>query len=300
MKKKTYLAMLVTLLVMGCDAKEPANAEAAKGATAESKPAPVQVSEESKPVVTDSAPAAAVEEAAPVQSGQPQPLLGADQVDKAIKDAVAKSLRGALVESVLETPIAGIYQVQLNSGEVTHFTQDAKFMFAGDLYQIEDRGIVNLTESGRSVERVKLIATMDDKNLVVFPAAGVEKGQVYVFTDVSCGYCMKFHSEVPELNAKGITVKYAAWPRAGAQSEPGKIMKDVWCSSDRRTAMNNAKSRQPVEPAKESCSGQEVLDQIALGYKMGVRGTPAVYDKEGHQLGGYVPAEHLVQLLTEK
>lgn len=77
-------------------------------------------------------------------------------------------------------------------------------------------------------------------------------------------------------------------------------MRDVWCSADRRAAMNKAKTRQPVEHAKDSCTNQVIVDQVKLGMKMGVDGTPAVFDKQGRKLGGYVPADALVQMLTQK
>lgn len=217
-----------------------------------------------------------------------------------IRKSIESTLPGAKVESVADTAVKDIYQVGLSSGQVLHVTGDGKHLFGGDLFELKGGRLNNVTENWRAGSRIDALKTLQDKDLVVFPAQGVEKGQVYVFTDTSCGYCLKLHSEVPELNSKGITVKYAAWPRAGADSEPGKVMKDVWCSKDRREAMNKAKSRQPVEPGGKSCTNQVILDQIALGHRMGIDGTPALFDKEGHKLGGYVPANALVEMLTEK
>lgn len=217
-----------------------------------------------------------------------------------IKKSIEATLPGAKVESVTKTVVNDVYQVQLSSGQVVHVTGDGKNLFGGDLFEIKNGRINNVTENWRAGSRVEALQTLKDKDLVVFPASGVEKGQVYVFTDTSCGYCVKFHSEVPELNSKGITVKYAAWPRSGAESAPGKLMRDVWCSADRRDAMNKAKTRQPVESVGKDCSNQVILDQIELGHRMGVDGTPAVFDKQGRKLGGYVPANALVQILTEK
>lgn len=217
-----------------------------------------------------------------------------------IKASLEATLPGAKVEHVTATSVNDIYQVELSSGQVIHATGDGKHIFGGDLFELKDGKLKNMTEDYRSISRVDALNTLQDKDLVVFPAQGVEKAQVYVFTDVTCGYCMKFHSEVPELNSKGVTVKYAAWPRAGAQSEVGATMRDVWCSADRRAAMNKAKTRQPVEHAKDSCTNQVIVDQVKLGMKMGVDGTPAVFDKQGRKLGGYVPADALVQMLTQK
>lgn len=218
-----------------------------------------------------------------------------------ISKAIAASLPGAKVQHVEKTAVKDIFQVELSSGQVVHVTGDGKYLFGGDLFELKKGGINNVTENWRAGSRVDALGKLEDKDLVVFPAQGVEKGQVYVFTDTSCGYCMKFHGEVPALNSKGITVKYAAWPRAGVDSVPGKIMTDVWCAADRRDAMNKAKSRQSVETAAgKTCSNQVIKDQIALGHRMGVDGTPAVFDKQGHKLGGYVPSDALIEMLTGK
>ena len=56
---------------------------------------------------------------------------------------------------------------------------------------------------------------------------------VYVFTDVDCGFCKKFHSQISEYNNLGISVKYAAFPRSGIDGETYNKMVSVWCSEDR-------------------------------------------------------------------
>ena len=42
-----------------------------------------------------------------------------------------------------------------------------------------------------------------------------EKYKVTVFTDTSCGYCRKLHSQMQGYNDLGITVQYLAFPRSG-------------------------------------------------------------------------------------
>ena len=49
----------------------------------------------------------------------------------------------------------------------------------------------------------------------------------------------------------------------------------------------------------EQCK-QIVSDHIALGQRLGIRGTPATYTKDGVQLGGYVEPKNLIEMLTNK
>ncbi|CBL45828.1 probable thiol:disulfide interchange protein [gamma proteobacterium HdN1] len=217
-----------------------------------------------------------------------------------IKASLEASLPRVQIQSVAPTAVKDIYQVVLSSGQVLHTTADGKHFFAGDLISLEGNKIANVTEEWRAKNRVEALHSLKDKDLVVFPAKGAEKGELYVFTDVTCGYCIKFHSEVPELNRQGITVKYAAWPRAGVSSDAGNTMRDVWCAADRQTAMTNAKSHKAVEHAKDSCTDQVIADQVKLGFALGVNGTPAVFDKNGQKLGGYAPADVFVKALTQR
>jgi hypothetical protein len=46
---------------------------------------------------------------------------------------------------------------------------------------------------------------------------------VYVFTDASCPYCHKLHEHIPEINAKGIEVRYMHGRVANSSCQPWKV-----------------------------------------------------------------------------
>ncbi len=219
----------------------------------------------------------------------------------AFKERMMQAFPQFGVQDVSSTSVSNVYQVELKTGELLYLTSDGRHIFSGDLMRIENTGIVNVSEEWRSERRIEGLKGLEDKDLVVYPAKGSPKGEVIVFTDVSCGYCRKFHSEIPQLNAQGITVKYAAWPRYGLNSAAGKTMVNIWCAKDRETAMDEAKhSKEVAAPAGKVCDQQVVEDQITLGQTLGIRGTPAVFSMDGKQLGGYVPANKLVEQLVAK
>jgi len=171
---------------------------------------------------------------------------------------------------------------------------DGSYLFTGDLMAIELGKMNNVSEKGRAKKRIVALAQLKDQDLVVYPAKGEEKGAVVAFTDTSCGYCQKFHREISKLNELGITVKYAAWPRSGLSSQTGKLMADIWCSNDREGAMTLAKTRRPVSASVAGCDSSAVINsQIALGRRIGVNGTPAIFTMDGRQVGGYRSATEL-------
>jgi thiol:disulfide interchange protein DsbC len=127
--------------------------------------------------------------------------------------------------------------------------------------------------------------------MIVFSPKGQVKASVTVFTDVDCGYCQKLHEEVPALNAKGIEVRYLAYPRAGIGSPSYNKIVSAWCANDQQDALTKLKRRQPIPT--NICAGNPVAAQFALGGKMGVRGTPALVLESGRLLPGYMPADRL-------
>lgn len=211
----------------------------------------------------------------------------------AIKKSIADNLPQLNVLNVASSVVPDMYRVELDGGEAVHVSADGKYIFNGDLLAVKQGGVENLTEVWRSEKRVAALNALKDEDLVIFPAKGDEKGVIYAFTDTSCGYCQKMHSEMDELNAKGVTVKYIAWPRYGLQTEAGQTMVNIWCSKDRLAAMTLGKTRQAVPKPEGECDNQVVLDQVALGQSLGVRGTPALFLTDGRRVGGYRPAAEL-------
>jgi len=116
-----------------------------------------------------------------------------------------------------------------------------------------------------------------------------------VFTDVDCPWCRKFHTEsVPELNKKGVEVRYLAYPRQGLQSEAFTKMVSAWCSADRNDAINKLKRGETIPP--KSCNNP-IAREYQLGQQIGVTGTPTIVLEDGELEPGFVSAGELAQRL---
>ncbi|SEG80689.1 DsbC family protein [Marinobacterium lutimaris] len=202
------------------------------------------------------------------------------------------------VESVTATPMDGLFEVVLSSGEVLYTDSEGEYVLSGELFHLEQgRGLVNLTEQRMQKVRVDALAKIPAEQRVVFPAKGERKARIQVFTDVDCVYCRRLHSEVETLNEMGIEVDYLAFPRGGERSAAAGKMSAIWCAEpgeERRELMNRAKAGEALEPV--NCENP-VLDQFHLGQQLGVNGTPALILDNGQMLPGYVPAERLKQIL---
>lgn len=234
---------------------------------------------------------------APAMAAAPAGIAAPDRVTSNME----KVFPGIKVSDIQSSPVTGVVEVEVNGSDRAYVTSDGKYMFVGDLYRIDGDKPVNLTEQRLTGVRAKALAQLKASDMITFKAKGAQKAQVYVFTDITCPYCEKFHQGVKQINALGITVHYLAFPRAGLGSQVAKDMSRVWCAKDQQHAMTIAKLRQPVDdlPERDNCQSP-VADQYDLGVALGVRGTPSIMTVDGKELGGYLSPAQLAGKLGLK
>lgn len=222
-----------------------------------------------------------------------QPITGnaPDSVRKAIAARIQKAGLDAKIAAIISTEMPNLYWVTFNDVPPVYMSGDGQFLLQGDLVKLGDNEIIKISDSLNAQETKRLITAIPEKDLIIFSPASKPKAVIYAFTDVDCGYCRKLHGEIEQINAKGIEVRYLAWPRS-----PGDvgINQAVWCSEDRKSAITTAKHGLPVQAP--DCKSP-VLEQRRIGMQIGVNGTPAIYNSEGKYLGGYIPANDLAKIL---
>lgn len=218
--------------------------------------------------------------------------LAADP-DQSIRSTLTKLQPDMPIEAIAESPMNGLYQVHLKGGRLLYASADGQFLMQGNLYQMKGDEAVNLTRQAESTGVAKEINAIPLSEMVVFSPKEPAKAHITVFTDTDCGYCQKLHSEVPELNRRGIEVRYLAFPRQGVGSHGYNTLVSVWCAKDRQEAMDSAKSREELPAAK--CDNP-VAKQYELGQMVGVNGTPSIILGNGEMIPGYQPAPQLAEI----
>jgi len=198
------------------------------------------------------------------------------------------------VTKVTDAPLKDFYLVQLSSGDLLYVSKQQDYIFAGSLLEITTSGLVDLTENARSAIRTEVIQAVTVKDQVVYAAKGETKAIVQVFTDSTCPYCSRLHEQVPELNKRGVEVRYLAFPRQGLQGKGFNDLVNIWCADNQQQAMTDAKAGKNL-PAKQ-CDNP-IAEQYELGRRLGVQGTPAIFLPDGRLIPGFVPAERLISEL---
>lgn len=198
---------------------------------------------------------------------------------------------GLQVVNRLPSGVEGVSLLELSDGGSLYVFDAEPFFFSGDLFEITDDGAANLTEAYRAGQRVDMLGAIDPSEAIVFPAGGEPVETLWVFTDVTCGYCQLFHQNMDKYNDLGLEVRYLAFPRFGVDSESGDLLETAWCSKDRQRAITRLKDGDSI--SHKSCDNP-VAEHFDLGQRMGVRGTPAIFTASGLKLPGFVPPDQIM------
>lgn len=213
------------------------------------------------------------------------------QEQSKIKTQVHAAFPELAVDSIKPSPVSGLYE--LTSGPIVIYaSNDGRYLLAGDVIDLasadEDR---NITEPARRDARVSVLKRLHPKEMVIYRPKDV-KAVVTVFTDADCGYCRKLHAEIPRLMDLGVEVRYLAYPRQGQGSATYTKMEAVWCSKDPKGMMSKVMAGKHVETI--TCRNS-IPEQLILGQKLGISGTPTLVFEDGTLWGGYLTAEKLAK-----
>ncbi|MBH0084981.1 DsbC family protein [Psychrobacter sp. SCQQ22] len=213
--------------------------------------------------------------------------------DATVVDALQANLKASGIEekiiSAVPTDMDGIYWVTAEGLPPFFADKAGKHIIQGQIIAVGQGAPVDISATLVATTAQEALKAVDKKDMVIYPAKGETKAIIYAFTDADCGYCRKLHSEIDDINARGVEVRYLAWPRS---QESVPKMEAIWCSEDRHAAMNQAKIGANIQAP--SCVNP-VQEHMALGTKLGVRGTPAIFTEAGQQIGGYLPAAQLAE-----
>ncbi|CAH0526807.1 bifunctional protein-disulfide isomerase/oxidoreductase DsbC [Vibrio hippocampi] len=219
------------------------------------------------------------------------------QDDAALKARFAKI--GIDVLEVVPTDIEGLHEVRTNSG-VLYSSATGDYFIAGTMYSLNENGqYVDLLAARQAPINAEKIAQLRD-SMIEYKADN-EKYAVTVFTDITCGYCVKLHKEMKQYNDLGITVRYLAYPRQGPSGPVAEQMAKIWCSTNPNEAMHDAKENR-IEATFDGDLTQcrhTIAQHFALGRDLGISGTPAIFLPNGELVSGYLPAKDLLSRLEQ-
>jgi thiol:disulfide interchange protein DsbC len=215
-------------------------------------------------------------------------LAGASEAT--IKAAMQKKYPDITVESVIKTPLAGIYEVYAN-GQLIYTDEKAAYLFTNASLIDTDKK-VNLTE-----ERMNRLTAIRFDQLPLDLAFKKVKGkgtrQLAYFGDPNCGYCKKFEQDLAKLN--DMTVYVFLYPVLGPDSLAKA--KSIWCSKNRIKAWDDQLVNGIAPTAAGDCD-TPIEKILAFGRQKNISGTPTLFFADGQRVPGAIPVDQIEQHLV--
>lgn len=193
---------------------------------------------------------------------------------------------GVKVDSVRETPYGGLFEVR-TGGEIMYTDKSAQYLIVGHVFDSK-------TSQDLTKDRIEEINKIKFSDLPLDSAVKLVKGNgkrvIAVFEDPNCGYCKRFRQgALKEID--NVTV-YTFMYNILSDDSIAKS-KNIWCAADRNKAwddwMLNGKAA-PAAPVSCATPHEKIL---ALGQKLRVSGTPAIFFADGSRVPGAIDAKTL-------
>jgi thiol:disulfide interchange protein DsbC len=212
-------------------------------------------------------------------------------VEANIKKALEPRLGGAKIEAIKETPYAGLYEVRV-AGDILYTDKKGDFLVIGHVYDAK-------TSQDLTRARIDEINKVKFSDLPLENAIKQVKGDgkrvIAVFEDPNCGYCKRLRQTALK-DMTNVTIYTFLY---NILSEDSFVKsKNIWCAPDRAKAwdewMINGKMA-PAAPADCKTPNEQVL---ALGQKLHIQGTPAIFFTDGTRIPGAVDLKTLETKLS--
>jgi thiol:disulfide interchange protein DsbC len=211
-----------------------------------------------------------------------------------IRHSIESRFPGTKVTEVGKSALPGIFEVVMvgREGPMLAYTDDkARYVMVGDMLDIKMER--NLTR-----ERMDKLTAVKFDSLPLGQAIKTVKGdgkrRLAVFSDIDCPYCKKLESELDKIDNVTIYTFLYPLPMHGDAPRKSKL---IWCSKDRAAAWDDYFRHGRLPAGKGDCD-TPIEENLALGAKLHIDGTPAMIFANGKRVPGYMPAARLDDMLT--
>ena len=207
-----------------------------------------------------------------------------------VKAAMQKKYPQLPVQSVIRTPLAGIYEVYAN-GQLLYTDEKVGYLFInGSMIDADKK--TNLTE-----ERMNRLTAIKFSELPLDLAFKMVKGKgtrkLGYFADPNCGFCKRFEQNLAKID--DVTVYVFLYPILSPDSM--EKSKSVWCSKDRAKVWNDWMLN-GVAPATAGTCDTPIEETLAFGRQKNISGTPTLFFADGQRIPGAIPADQIEQRLA--
>ncbi len=201
------------------------------------------------------------------------------------------------IEEISRTPMAGVFEVRLNTNEIYYSDAEGNFLIQGSL--IDTKSKRNLTE-----EREAKLNAIDFTSLPLKDAITITRGngkrKLAVFEDPNCGFCKRFERDLSKVD--NVTIYLFLYPILSADSTDKS--RAVWCAKDPAQAWVQLMTRDQLPNATNSntgsaCNTAAIERNLNFGRQHKITGTPTLIAQDGSRVPGAISTPQIEKLLAD-
>ncbi len=224
-----------------------------------------------------------------------KPCIECHKLDK--KDAevlVKKVVPTGTVTAVKESPIKGVWQIDVEAGEGKHGSLyldfSKKFLIAGQIVPVESIG-------KQAPPRKVDVSKIPLDHAILLGAKNATK-KVIVFSDPDCPYCRELHKVIKQIlpQHKDIAFLIILNPLP-MHKDAFKKAQAIQCSKSAEMLDDAFSGKTVPEP---TCPPDQIEKNKELAKTLDFNGTPTLVRDDGTVLSGYLPEEKLIEWIDKK
>jgi len=201
-----------------------------------------------------------------------------------LRKALAERLGDVKIDSIKKTPYADLYEIRVGS-DIRYTDKTGSYLVVGHIFDLKTSQ--DLTQARiDDVSKIKFSELPTE--LALKTVKGNGKRQIAIFEDPNCGYCKRFR-QTTLASIDNVTI-YTFMYNILAQDSFTKSQ-NIWCAADRNKAWDDwMLNNKAAPPAPNGCTAPN--DKVlALGQKLNINGTPAIFFTDGSRIAGAVDAK---------
>lgn len=211
-----------------------------------------------------------------------------DAKAQAVQKLFAERFDNPPITAVRPTPY-GLYEVQLGM-DLVYTDENVSFVLDGTLIDAKTRRDVT-RERQDALAKVPFDQLPFELSFKQVKGDGSRK--LAIFEDPNCGYCKQLRQSLKGID--NVTIYTFPYPILSPDST--LKVRNIWCASD-KGATWDAWMLQGKVPSTIECDAP-TDKMVALGQKLMVRGTPALFFYDGSRVGGAIPKEEIEKRLQQ-
>ncbi len=182
-------------------------------------------------------------------------------------------------------------------------TKDGRFFIKGNIIQFINNSFSNYELNKElSINNFNLLSIIDEDSLITYGDLS-SNNKIYVFMDYTCPFCYKFHNMYLNLfKIKNIKVVYIPFSRSNDNNIKNNLV-DIFCLKDKEEAKKEIDKafnlKESYVSIKKCENPYQYENLLKMGSLMNIKGTPAVFDKYGHYIGGMIDFNLLYNQIKE-